>query len=164
MAGISDQCRIVGVAPTNPAQTIPTAEQSPLTTIKPLMPDTQNVFQHEPGPWAATRGGVTRTQVVKSGITTGATTTLFTVSANKSLFIADCVLSCNAVVGDDAFLAVYNAAGTLQYYLALHYPSSTAGLAVSRSFNMPILLPSGYILKYYLPTTGGCAGFSGWEE
>jgi len=124
----------------------------------------QAIFQCEPGPWATTRGGVTRTQITKSASLANGYATIHTVTTGKTFYLT----SFNAHLSHSAaavlVLGIFNSGNTVQYYLSVMEILGSFSISEGQSFNMPIVIPSTYYIKLTAITGGARALITGWEE
>jgi hypothetical protein len=175
MAGEANQVKWVGVRPTNPEENIPikpgtgtanfpVTESAPLTEIKILSPTTQQVFQHEPGPWAAVRSGVTRTQIIKSNVANNAAVIIHTVTTGKTLYISSASVSMLTGASVEAHLRIRNAADTETAKLLWIGGTAPITAHLACSFPMPIAVPEGYDVCIVGVTTYAYGLIQGWEE
>jgi hypothetical protein len=143
---------------------IKTTEQSPITTIKTLMPDTQQVFQHEPGPWNAVRGGITRTQIAKASYASGSTTIVHTVTAGKTFYLVSFNATLSADASNDVFCRVRNTEDTTVYTFAFLTTYGAGVMVIAQSLPMPIACPAGYDIIISSAVRYGSLAIQGWEE
>jgi hypothetical protein len=175
MAGEGNQIKWVGIRPTNPEENIPVKPGTlsgnfPITfgdSATPLQiatPSSPAVIQTEPAPWATSRSGVTRTQILKSAQNASDNHILHTVTSGKTLYITSCCLSYSSGSAGFAKLLVRNGSDTILYYLVSAYLSSTPDQNIALSFPMPISVAAGFDI-----VISGASGYifgtiHGWEE
>ena len=142
-----------------------TFPQSIITdNVQIIAPSTQQVFQHEPGPWAAVRGGVTRTQVIASLILAGGQATIYNVPAGKTLYIASAWVSIRASANTSGRIEIRDAAHTLLSIILLVECMSGYQNSLSSSFPMSLVVPAGYNIEIGGGAGEEYAGFTGWTE
>jgi hypothetical protein len=155
MPGETNKVKWVGIRPTNPAENIP---------VELFMPATQQVFQHEPGPWAAVRGGITRTQFINYAAASGTTTILRTVTSGKSYFICSAALSLAHNTTSVSVLLIRNETDTVTAELLFLVLSGVGHVANSISYPMPLKVPALYDICVYNQLGASYAHITGWEE
>jgi hypothetical protein len=132
--------------------------------VQILTPSTQQVFQTEPGPWAATRGGVTRTQIIKRAGVLNGSATIHTVTSGKTLYITSNYTVAFSTANSEGDLYVGDSGGSLQFYLIVLNTLAGQSNVCHQSYPMPIMVPAGYKIIIYGAPGYGEAGFTGWEE
>jgi len=175
MAGEENQIKWVGIRPTNPEENIPVkpgtdcgnfpvsfgASATPFQIATPSSPA---VIQTEPAPWATSRSGVTRTQILKTEQNASTNHILHTVTSGKTLFITSCCLSYSSGSVGFAMLLVRNGSDTILYYLISAYLSSTPDQNIALSFPMPISVAAGFDIVVSGPSGYVVGTIHGWEE
>ena len=128
-------------------------------------PSEQAIFQHEPGPWSAVRGGVTRTQVFQVNEGNANTVTIYQVTNGKTLYLTHAYISGAQPASQVVDLLVSTSADVLVFYFGRFNWLSTADKIFAFNYSMPIVVPSQYKVRL---TVGGAnyirAGIHGWEE
>jgi hypothetical protein len=124
----------------------------------------QAIFQCEPGPWDAVRGGVTRTQVFPgTGITNGEAT-VYTVPAGKTFYMCTAVVSASASSMAAANLYEKDGSGNFIAYFGVFILLADTCNTFYFSYPMPPKIVSGHVLNI-LNTTGTIwAVVTGWIE
>jgi len=117
--------------------------------------------------WVGTRPAHNGVQVSKNVLATNATTIIYTVSDNKTLFLCTASLGHYGIATGGTYLGVRNDGDVFQYYIhyvmcQLNYPS----VPVVVTFWPPLEIPE----KWDIIVVSGVAGLSamgyvfGWEE
>jgi hypothetical protein len=130
--------------------------------IRPI--SEQSIFQSEPGPWAAVRGGVSRSQICKDATCNSSIEIVHGVTSGKTLFITSAQIGGNGGESANYYIDVANGEGAQQFRILCGYCSSTAGFHVANCFPMPILVPSGYLVRVQLSSGPAAGSIQGWEE
>jgi len=161
MAGEANQIRWVGIRPTNPAENIPVDIKAASVGVPILAPAAQNVFQCEPGPWAVTRSGVTRSQAI---VSVNAAGTMYTVPANSTLYITGLSISLAHTAAAAAAVGIYTSASVFIVDLLSVRISASGQSSLAQACPMPLVVTTGKIIK--LATTAGDAygALHGWIE
>jgi hypothetical protein len=153
MGDETNKIKWIGIRSTNPESNIPIKINS-----------TDKVLPTQPGPWAASYQGVTRTQVIATATVTNGYTVFHTVTAGKTLYITSAHLSGYHSTLTKAFVNI-NDTGDNWYktILRLNIYSATSN-AVGLCFPMPLVVPAGYkiVIGSSLGVSDG--GITGWEE
>jgi len=124
----------------------------------------QAIFQHEPGPWAAVRGGITRTQICKNATVNGAFGTIHTVTAGKTFYLTSAAVFGNAPANQVIQIDVADAAAAQQYQLLAGYSSGAGSGMLTNCFPMPIVIPAGYLIRVNCGGGPAIGCIQGWEE
>ena len=186
MAGEPNQIKWVGIRPTNPEEALPVKPASAATSfiisgiaggqnvgidIKtssidlPIKPSsTPYVFQHEPGPWAATRSGITRTQIIKSSVCTVTTAILNTTTAGKIFYLTTAYLHISRASAMEAYIQIRNASDVEVCKVIYLSANTNTGPVVNLSFPMPIAIAAGFDICIVSPGDTAYGGITGWEE
>jgi hypothetical protein len=129
-----------------------------------IAPSTQQVFQHEPGPWNAVRGGITRTQIAKASYASGSTTIVHTVTAGKTFYLVSFNATLSADASNDVFCRVRNTEDTTVYTFAFLTTYGAGVMVIAQSLPMPIACPAGYDIIISSAVRYGSLAIQGWEE
>lgn len=125
----------------------------------------QCVFQAEPGPWAATRGGVARTQIIKQNGAAATTTIVHTVTGGKTLYIASAQLSIMATSTSYGYMLIRDSSDVSVCTALLLHVFTNSGAAVGCAFPMPLSIPAGYdVCMVAYKNAEGNLSIQGWEE
>lgn len=164
MAGEPNQVKWIGIRPTDPAVNIPVDIKVFTAGIYPLEPVTQQIFQTEPGKWAATRGGVSRSQITAWNSVGNGWITIYTVTSGKTLFITNGFIGMRGTGAHYGRLVICSSGTTgFQTILTITCAANTAP-NLSIAYPMPIVAPSGYLIRIESDTDNTLGGFCGWEE
>jgi len=137
--GEKNRVRWVGIRPTDPPETIPVEEQSPLTEIgvKPVSP--RQAIPTQPYRDFGT-------QIAKEGNAVNATVIIHTVSTGKTLYLCSVSFSVYPTANGMGALYCRDTDDALQYIFFIIRRQANDGFATAMSFNPPLVIPAGYDL------------------
>ena len=124
----------------------------------------QCVFQVEPGPWAATRSGVTRTQIEIHADLSAGSGNFYQVTNGKTFYVT--AGSIHIRPGATAYICIshHASSGTLGYRFANCWSDANTAGNLQFIYPMPIVIPSQNYVNYLVGVSAGYANFYGWEE
>jgi len=159
-----DQMRWVGIRPTDPSETIPVEEQSPLSeiAIKPTSPpETIPVEEQSPLTSIRVKPASPRetipiqpykdfgTQIAKDYWANNSTGIIHTVTSGKSLYLCSVSLSFYNTSAGYGNMFVRDTSDNVQYRLLEIRRQANDGISVPLTFNPPLVLPAGWDICVY---------------
>jgi hypothetical protein len=154
------------VKPLSPATSFPvdikTITAALVTELKES--STQQIIQTEPGPWAATRSGKTRTQIIAQSTSANSTTTLRTVAASTTLYITTANIRKFGAAASEAVLVITSSADAVISTFCCCGSGKEAYGNVALSFPMPLVVTAGQKVRLVDAAGVSMGIITGWEE
>jgi hypothetical protein len=117
--------------------------------------------------WIGVRPAHNGTQVSVSGTAVNVTSTLYTVTAGKTLFLTRYYVDITVgTLTGYGTLEVYNGVGVFQYYIDMLKALAGGWQHQALSLTFPIEIPAGSTIRMTATGNNGIehAGITGWEE
>ena len=122
------------------------------------------IFATQPGIWETTYQGVARTQITAFLNDATGTNTIYTVPANKTLYVTSAWATVDYATTARGDMCAKTSGGTIFYSFFVLYCSTAMTQFLSQSYNMPIVVTTGGYVQLIKPTGFMSGGITGWIQ